>query len=552
VVDVTNYVLWELGQPLHAFDYDTLRDHTIVVRRARAGERMTTLDGQERALGESMLVIADPGRAIGIAGVMGGADTEVTDGTTRVLLESAYFRPASIRRTSRDLGLKTDAAYRFERGADIEGLRDALDRAAQLIADVAGGVVTRGVIDVYPAPRPRPRVRLRPSRIARVIGASPPPDRVVAILEGLGLGVRQVGGDLEVDVPTFRRDLAIEDDLVEEIIRVWGYDKIPSTLPGGLLSPVTCPASFRQADRVRRALVDAGLSEIVTYSFSDPAHEAAIGRDPGGDDVLRLLNPLSQEASLLRTDLVPGLLRVIGENVRHQQPTVRIFEIGRQFARAGGEPVESRALAIALTGTRAAPAWYAPAAPVDVYDAKGLAEHVLAALGLRDVGLDPAAGARPGYFEEGRWGWLAAAGARLAAFGEIARPVRELFGIPAPVFAATVALDVVAALPVEPVRFVPLPKYPAVQRDIAFVIPLGVPAAAVEALIRQEGGPFLRTVTLFDLYAGPGIDPTARSIAWRLTFRADDRTLTDAEVNEVHMHVIEAVRRRFGVEVRGT
>jgi len=233
LVDVTNYVLWEMGQPLHAFDYDTIAEHRIVVRRARPGERLRTLDGQDRALSSDMLMICDPERAVAVGGVMGGGATEVTQTTTTVLLESAYFNPGSVRRTSRALGLHTDAAYRFERGADIEGLREALDRAAQLMADLGGGTVAKGVIDAYPSPRPRPRVTLRRARIERLIGACPPQEEIVRILQTLGFAVDDSGEELQAVVPSFRRDIVQEDDLVEEVIRVWGYDKIPSTLPRG-------------------------------------------------------------------------------------------------------------------------------------------------------------------------------------------------------------------------------------------------------------------------------------------------------------------------------
>src|SRR5437867_7021178 len=286
VVDVTNYVLWELGHPLHAFDYAAVTDATIVVRRARVGERFTTLDGQERALDDSMLVIADPRRAIGIAGVMGGADTEVTDGTTRVLLESAWFDPVSIRRTSRALGLKTDAAYRFERGADIEALVDASARAAQLIAELAGGAVAHGMVDAHPRRRRPRRIRLRMERVKRVLGVVPPPSKAKAILTSLGLPTRQKGRDLEIEVPSFRRDLAMEDDLVEEIVRVWGYDKLPSVVPGSAGTPSIAggltgvrgalPPTLIQAQTVRQALVGAGLGEAITHAFSDPARAALL------------------------------------------------------------------------------------------------------------------------------------------------------------------------------------------------------------------------------------------------------------------------------------
>jgi phenylalanyl-tRNA synthetase beta chain len=548
VVDVTNYVLWELGHPLHAFDYDAVAEQTIVVRPARAGERLTTLDGRDRLLEAGMLVIADPRRPIAVAGVMGGLDTEVTERTTRVLLESAYFEPRSIRRTSRSLGLPTDAAYRFERGADIEALRDALDRAAQLVVDVAGGVIARGVLDAYPAPRRRLTVGLRMGRLQRVIGASPPVEDVARILEGLRLPVRRAGDAIEVEVPSFRRDIASEDDLVEEVIRVWGYDRIPSTLPGGTLSLVRRPPAHLQAEIVRRALQAAGLHEVVTYSFEDPADQAALGLS--GDGV-RLLNPLGQAASVLKADLLSGLLRVIGTNVRRQQPTVRIFELAAQFARAGGRIVESRWLALALTGSRSDLAWYADRAPADVWDAKGLAEHVLGLLGVAETTVDASPGAQA-YFEPGHWGRLAAGGEPVAVFGEVKPAVQEAFGIPSPVMAAAVALDRVAGRPAAPVHFVPLPRHPSIHRDLALVLPLALPAAEVERAIRAAGGPLLRGVTLFDLYTGAGLEAGVRSVAWRLSFRAEDRTLTDAEVNDVHHHIVEAVRRRFGVEVRGT
>src|SRR5882672_8397769 len=334
VVDATNYVLWELGQPLHAYDAETVAEGTIVVRRARAGERFTTLDGQERTLDASMLLIADPKRAIGLAGVMGGANTEVTDRTTRVLLESAWFDPASIRRTSRALGLRTDAAYRFERGADVEGLVTASARAAGLIAELAGGVIARGVVDAYPRKRKAPRVRLRMSRVKRVLGVAPPRAQIVKILSGLGLPVKARGADLEVTAPSFRRDIAMEDDLVEEIIRVWGYDRLPSTLPGGAISLVAHPPSLRQNQTVRRALVGAGLAEVVTASFSDPAR-ASLFRGPNDPAPVELLNPLATDASWLRVHPLEGVLGAIATNVRRQQSDVRVFEICKTYERAG-------------------------------------------------------------------------------------------------------------------------------------------------------------------------------------------------------------------------
>ncbi len=563
VVDVTNYVMWELGQPLHAFDAAHVAPAraggdrelpTIVVRRARDGERLTTLDGQARQLDAGMLLIADTTRGIGLAGVMGGENSEVSATTTRVLLESAYFDPACIRRTSRVLGLKTDAAYRFERGADIEGLVDASDRAAQLMAEVAGGRVARGMLDAYPSPRPRPRVRLRMARVERLLGVVPPRADARRILTGLGLDVRaeDAGADaLDVEIPSFRRDLTMEDDLVEEVIRVWGYDRIPSTLPGGAISLVRPPESQQQAHAVRRALVGAGLSEVVTYAFSDPARAATLAA-AGEAAPLTLLNPLSQEASLLRAHPLEGLLGVVATNLRRQQPNVRVFELAETYVRADDGTREPRWAAIALSGLRHDPAWYASPEPVDVYDAKGLAEHVLAALGVTAV--TGGAGALGGFEPDCRGTLVARDGRVLAEFGEVREDVRRAWDIPAPVFAAAVSLDVVAALATPAARYQALPRFPSVQRDVALAIgpEQNVSAADIEAALRRDAGPLLRDVRLFDVFTGPrGAGDGGRSLAWRLTYQADDRTLTDDEVNALHERLIARVVDELGVTRRG-
>jgi phenylalanyl-tRNA synthetase beta chain len=554
VVDITNYVLWELGHPLHAFDADRVTDRTIVVRRATAGERFTTLDGQARTLDASMLVIADPAQAIGLAGVMGGQNSEVSETTTAVLLESAYFDPATTRRTSRALGLRTDAAYRFERGADVEGLVDANDRAAQLMAELAGGTVAGGMLDVYPRKRKPVRVRLRMSRVERVLGIAPTRVQARKILTGLGLAVRDRGGAvLDVEVPSFRRDLTMEDDLAEEIMRVWGYDKLPSTLPGGATVRVARESDrLRQEAIVRRAMVGAGLLEAVTLSLSDPARAGALGAGAGP---VKLLNPLSQDASHLRVHPLEGVLGVVATNLRRQQSDVRIFEIGRVYQHAPGgdtDTAEPRWLAVALTGARRDPSWYGPSDAVDVYDAKGLAEHALAALGVgpgRPVATQTRTGGRLGGFEPDCHGTLVnEAGEVLAEFGEVSAAARTRFDIEVPVYAAAVRLDALPAATVRE-RAQPLPRFPSVQRDMAFQITdPALTTAAVEAVIRREAGPLLRDIAVFDVFRLQG---GARSVAWRLTFQAEDRTLTDDEVNAIHARVAVRVGAELGITLRG-
>ena len=549
VVDVTNYVLWELGHPLHAFDYERVTDATIVVRRARAGERFTTLDGQERTLTDAMLVIADPARAIGLAGVMGGANTEVGEATTRVLLESAYFQPASIRRTSRALGLRTDAAYRFERGADVEALVQASARAAGLIAELAGGTVARGVVDAYPRRRRPVRLRLRMARVRRVLGVAPTAAHARRILTGLGLPTRGRGALLDVQVPSFRRDLALEDDLVEELIRVWGYDKLPSTLSGGATVVARESDRLRQEALVRRALVGAGLVETISYTFSDPAR-AAVLRGPADGAAVALRNPLSQDAAALRRSPLEGVLGAVATNLRRQQPDVRVFEIGVTFEPAESETGtrEPRWAVVALAGARADASWYAGEARVDAYDAKGLAEHVLAALGTPAALVGTRPGGALGGFEPDCHATVLAGDQAVAEFGEIAAAARAAFGIDVPVFAAALPLDRVP-YPGPPPRHQPLPRFPAVQRDLAFVLGAGQPltAAALEAELAREAGPLLRGLVLFDVFRFPD---GRTSLAWRLVFQAEDRTLTDDEVNEVQERVARRVTERFGVTLR--
>ncbi|PYO35093.1 MAG: phenylalanine--tRNA ligase subunit beta [Candidatus Rokuibacteriota bacterium] len=557
LVDVTNYVMWELGQPLHAFDLDAVAQHRIVVRRARPGERLITLDGQERVLAPTMAMVCDPERALGIGGVMGGAEAEVTDRTTAVLLEAAYWDPGSIRRTSRALGLATDAAYRFERGGDIEGLGEVLHRAAHLMADLGGGTVARGMLDVYPSPRPRPRITLRLSRVERVIGACPPRDDAVRILRALGFTVEDSAADLQVTVPSFRRDIFQEDDLVEEIVRIWGYDKIPLARDrGGEFVPVTRPAGLRLARAVSGQLNAAGLFECITYAFVDPDRLKPMGWENPGE-LIALQNPLSQDRSVLRPSLLPGLLGVLATNASRQSSDARIFEVGRVFMphreEDGDHPAhEEFWVGLALTGLRQPRAWHAPRERVDVYDAKGMAELVLAAAGVAEwEAAGWPEGAMPRYLERGRGGRLAAAGRDVGTFGELALPVREAFDLGAPVFVAELSLSTLLALPPWTPRYQALPRYPAVQRDLALVVPEDVTAGEIESAIRALRLPLLTRLALFDVYTGDQIGPGRRSLAWSLTFQAPDRTLRDSEVNDLHARIVTEISKRFKAEVRG-
>ncbi len=554
VVDVTNYVLWELGHPLHAFDHDRLHGHGIVVRRARPGEALVTLDGQTRRLDASVLVIADAERAVGIAGVMGGANTEVGPSTRRVLLESAYFKPASIRRTAKTLGLATDASYRFERGADIEGLRDALDRAARLVAELAGGRVARGVLDVY-AERRRPvRLGLRLARIHRVIGACPPKPVVAGILTGLGFPVEERDGGFEVVVPSFRRDVSLEDDLVEEVARVWGYGEIPSTVPSGPLLLTRRPRQLVAQDAVRRTLSGAGCQEAVTLALVNPAYLGHLGWEPDDPRVVALQNPLAADRSVLRPTLLFGLLEALATNVRRQAPDIRLFEVGRVFESQGPGKLahEETRVGVALTGLRAPRAWFADRARVDLFDAKGAVENVVEALGRGEVGVEvPESGRIAPYLEDGRAAVVLVQGSPVGVVGELHPAVQKAFDLPARVFVAELSLDRLEALPPRAVVHRPLPRFPAVSRDLAVVVGAAVPSAEVTQAIRAIPTPWLKRVVLFDVYTGEQVGAARKSLAYSLLYQAEDRTLTDAEVNAMHAEVVERLRRSLGAEVRG-
>jgi phenylalanyl-tRNA synthetase beta chain len=552
VVDVTNYVMWELGHPLHAFDHARLAGQRIVVRRARAGEPLLTLDGQARTLGDATLVIADAERAVGVAGVMGGANTEVGPATRTVLLEAAYFKPGSIRRTARTLGLSTEASYRFERGADVDGIPAVQARAAALIAELAGGRVARGLLDVYPAPRPPIELSLRLDRIRRVIGACPPAPVVGEILQSLGFPARAQQGGFAVPVPSFRRDVSLEDDLVEEVVRVWGYGEIQSTLPSGTLALTRRPRAVVAQDAVRQALTAAGFHEAVTISLIDPTQLSHVGLTADDARVVTLQNPLAADRSVLRPTLLLGLLESIQTNVRRQMPDVRLFEIGRVYESqgAGKLALEETRIAVALTGLRGPWNWHSGKKKVDIFDAKGAVELIVEALERGNLTVGPTA---TPYLEEGRAAAVIVEGAEIGVFGELHPAVQRAFDLPAPVFFAEVSLDSLEALPVRSVVIEPIPRFPSVERDVALVVPAHVSVADVDQAFDtiKRGIPMLRQVVFFDVYTGEQVGAGRKSLAYALLYQADDRTLTDAEVSSMHGEVVERLRQALGAEVRG-
>ena len=425
------------------------------------------------------------------------------------------------------------------------------------MADLGGGTVARGVLDVYPSPRPHPRITLRLSRVERLISVCPPRADAVRILQALGFAVDDSGADLQVIVPSFRRDIFQEDDLVEEIIRIWGYDKIPLMRDrGGQLMPVVRPAGLRLRRAVSAQLAAAGLYECISYAFVDPDQLDRMGWTKASD-LIALHNPLSRERSVLRPSLLPGLLEALATNANHQIADARIFEVGHVFSPRREGDVDRPAheelwVGLALTGLRQPRAWHASRERVDIFDAKGMAELVLSAAAVRGWDTSPFPNSEhPHYFEPGRGARLVVGDQDVGVFGELALPVREAFRLVAPVFVAELSLSTLLTLPPWVPAYQALPRYPAVQRDLALVVPDHVTAGEIEAAIRRMHLPLLTRVVLFDVYAGDQIGSGRRSLAWSLTFQAPDRTLRDSEVNDLHGRIVKELAERFNADIRG-
>jgi len=547
LVDVTNYVLLEQGQPLHAFDFDRLAGGEIVVRLARPQEKtFLTLDGQERPLTPDTLLICDREEPVALAGVMGGLASEVTPGTRRVLIESAYFHPPGIRRTSKRLGLSTEASYRFERGVDPDGVIRALERAAALMAELAGGRVRRGRLDVYPTPIARPRLRLRLSRTNQILGTSLGTEEVEEALKALHLPVVALDQEnLVVQVPSHRGDLEREIDLIEEVARLKGYEAIPVTLPGGSTAVPGAPPEVQVRQSLRRLLVGMGFFEAVTYSFQPERLWRLL---PPESEPLRLANPLSEEQAVMRTSLVPGLLEAVKKNVQRQAARVRLFEIAPSFHPVPGEELpRERLWAVGvLYGTREEESWHGTAQAVDFFDVKGVVENLLEGLGIPEAEYTPAG--IPPYL---RYGARVAAGGRdLGFLGEVGAEILEALDLEEPVFVFQLEVAALASLAQRFPLYIPLPRYPAVYRDVALVVDKSVPAAAVAAALYRLGRPWLEEARLFDVYAGEQIPPGKRSLAFHLVYRDPGRTLTDEAVDRHHRKLVAELARELGAELR--
>ena len=591
VVDVTNYVLFGLGQPLHAFDFDKLAKGAdgkarIIVRAALVDEPFTTLDGTERVLEPDMTVIADgnadgnKGTPVALAGVMGGLDSEVTDDTVNILLESATFSPAHTSRTSRNLQLFSESSLRYERGVDGAGCADHSAAAAQLMAEVCGGTVCGGVVDVYPGPTMRPVLVFRPKRFSAFVGADVPRADCVRILERLGCEVRAVDAkdalkgiadhvkaklDKDADgfdatsfvviAPTFRPDLTREIDLYEEVLRLWGMENVEGTLPGGREKIGGRSPEQVRVDQIGAVLRSCGLNETMTYSFGPAEDQDLLGvQTAPNTEAVEIINPMSSEQSVLRRDLLPGLLRSVAYNQSRGVDDIQLYEVGRVFFAAGGrkKPKEVKRVAAVLAGSWNPQGWNDPARLLDFFDAKGIVENLARELAIPKLTFKELSAADAPWLQPGRAAQVLSGGAVLGWVGEVHPQVCASFDVRPSVAAFELEESALIKAAQMMRAFTDVPVYPAVDMDLALVVEKSLPAKRVEQMISSAGGNLLESVRLFDVYEDEKrLGSDKKSLAFSLTYRSKDRTLTSEEVEKQHARVVEKVTKATGGQLRG-
>lgn len=545
VVDVTNYVMLELGQPMHAYDYDCVADHTLIARRAKAGETLTTLDGNERELNESMLVIADTKGPIGVAGVMGGLTSEVTDKTTNVLFEAAVFNGPSIRRTSKALGMRSEASGRFERGVNHKYTAYAIDRAAQLLQQICPSCkVSVGVIDVYPEPVEQRAVTFTAEQINDYLGTSIEKDRMIDILTKLEFGITESGDTIEALVPTWRDDVTVMPDIAEEVARIVSYDNISPTIPVAILSSGGMTPKKALTKDVTHYLAHAGLSQIITFSFM---HKDGLTNMmlPEGDSrytAIPILNPISEEFPYMRTTLVPAVIEAAKRNIAQQNKNLWLFETANVYepkALPLTEVPHERPMACGIMmGKVTEAAWNQAQRDTDFYDVKGVVDGLLAKLGLTQFDIQPSS---ESYYHPGVSAHYTVNGVTIANYGELHPQVVKNFDLYGKVYMFEIDLEAVLSITVPPFRYQSFSKFPGTSRDLAIVAPVSVTSGEIVALIKEHGGEYLESVSIFDVYEGEHIEAGYRSLAYNLQFRSMEGTLNDEDIDDAIQAIIDAL-----------
>ena len=549
VVDITNFVMMELGQPLHAFDFDQLADQRIVVRRAQDRETFVTLDNKERVLDSEMLMICDGAKPVGIGGVMGGLNSEVVPSTRRILLESACFNPISIRRTAKRLNLNSEASHRFERGVDPRGTVAALHRAAQLIAELGGGILVEGHIDVHPGARDVTAIRLDVGRTNRLLGTSLTADEIGRLLAAIEIKTEVVSGGRQIDAwpPSFRVDIDQPEDLLEEIARLWGYNQIDARKPhvaAGAVRP-SRPLDLKRG--IRSLLNGFGFTETINYSFIGEQtcdHLRLASGDPRRA-VVKILNPLTEDQNVMRTSLVPGLLETALRNIAQQTKNLKIFEMGKVFISQGQEnqPKEHDTLAAMWTGARHESAWNRQMVACDFYDIKGALEGLLAGLQVKDIHFIRLQEKRAPYLLASAAAEIIVRDQTIGFVGEIDNEVLANYNLKQPVFTFEIDLDRLLPLIPDRIQAAPLPRYPSTSRDITLIVDADLDAQAVLSGIHQMDHELVETVSIFDVFKGHPIPAGKKSLSLRIVYRSSEGTLEDEAVNLIHRDLTEQLRK---------
>ena len=555
VVDVTNFVMMELGQPLHAFDFDRLAGHRIIVRRARQGETFISLDNKTRVLDSEMLMICDGEKPVGIGGVMGGLNSEVRASTQRVLLESACFQPVSIRRTAKRLNLNSEASHRFERGVDPQGALAALNRAAQLIAELGQGSLVDGHIDVHPGAQDIPPIRLDVARTNRLLGTSISAEEICQLLQAIEIKTESIENGAFIDSwpPSFRVDIHQPEDLLEEIARLWGYGRIKTCVPRVATGSARPNRSLDVKRAVRSFMNGFGFTETITYSFisAHAVDQLRLADDDARRNTVRILNPLTEDQNVMRTSLVPGLVETAVRNIAHQIKDLKIFEIGKTFISRGidNQPDESVILAALWTGARHESTWNRDTVPCDFYDIKGVLEGLLFGLRLAQIQFIRSEGRPAPYLRRGAAADIVIAGQRVGCLGEMHEAVLADFNLKQPAFLFEIDLDRLTHLIPESPQAVPLPRYPSTSRDITLIVDDDLEAQAVLLGIREKDHELVEDVSIFDVFKGHPIPAGKKSLSLRVIYRSPRGTLEDETVNTIHRELTHQLLTAFKADL---
>ena len=541
IVDITNYVMLELGQPLHAFDLDDIKTNKMVVKMAQEGEKFTTLDGIERTLTSDMIVVGNGEKTLDLAGIMGGENSEIKNTTTSIFLEGASFAKESVRLSSKKLGLRTEASSRFEKGIDINLVEEAINRAAQLIEELECGTVLKEMIDVYPKKQEIQKITVNPQRINKLLGVNVPMEQFINILESLEFKCNLISSDkLELEVPSFRLDIVEDADILEEVARIYGYDNIPTAqLEGNATAGVKTPKQ-KFTESLKNTAIASGLNEILTYSFVSPrgVDKINLPQDDEKREFVKLLNPLGEETSVMRTTLIPNMLEVLATNVSHKVKKAYAFECGHVFKpQESGLPIETNHLSIGMYGSE-----------VDFFVLKGIIENIFNSVGLKGYEIEPETTNTT--FHPGRCAKVLYNNICLGVFGELHPNVIENYNLGQRVYVCEINTDLVFENSDLSKTYTPLPKYPSTSRDIALIVKDEIFVKQIEDIIKANSCGIVESYNLFDVYKGSQIEKGYKSIAYSITYRSLEKTLTDEDVAKVHDKILSELSEKLNANLR--